>query len=62
MSKPDIETMRLAFEHGKIVGQYLMSNLPVRYAPYTFERWYALTFETEENEDISGGTLKISIL
>jgi len=31
--------LKLAFEHGKSVGTYLMSTLDSKYAPLTFESW-----------------------
>lgn len=53
------DVLKKAFEHGKRVGSYVVSNLPERYAPLTFESWY----ETEVvNKGIMDDNLELTLL
>lgn len=45
------EELKKAFEHGKKVGTYLLSNLSEKYAPLTFDSWYDEYMEEEFNKE-----------
>lgn len=36
----DKERMKKAFDHGKTVATFVLSNFPDSYAPLTFDSWY----------------------